>query len=476
MNYKDISYSESNPICTVDYNQQSIDILKNTEGKTIYVGNKSSDKSSCVGNYSKQTLTITSDTAGCSGSVSQNDETAGKISIVVSKNEEKQDRIIIYKINNIALIYIKQSANATDTINYYINIVTSTASGYAEIKFEQPSGAGATAGVSISKLAWGQYAEGPTDISNIEIVDASHAVDYRDISNYVILVDLNDNCTYTFSYLTFDLFGNEGKDGAGDMSTFTFYGYNVSKNTGSFSINEDITFQSGHTYELQWKDSSNIPNIFNLDPTDCSDNYIFKGFNWIGPLLQYKCSIVKNFSIECQDSQKQTLTVVENETDTGFTFYYRIQIQEDPSVLSDNERKAIINYIYDNMTKNIVGTQFITIKNKNYEEAHYYNYPNTTIQPNKDDEFTITTDKISVTYDKFDDLSSSFEKYKLYIKLAPILTIINDCCLTDEYFTLNGCTYKLCNTDEPFTYNAVYEYDNNGVKVVYLETVRQDVN
>lgn len=475
MNYKDISYSESNPICTVDYNQQSIDILKNTEGKTIYVGNKSSDKSSCVGNYSKQTLTITSDTAGCSGSVSQNDETAGKISIVVSKNEEKQDRIIIYNINNIALIYIKQSANVTDAINYYINIVTSTAAGYAEVKFEQPSEAGATAGVSISNLAWGQYADG-YNISEIEIVDGSHAVDYRDISNYVILVDLYDNCTYTFNYLTFDLLGNEGKDGAGDGSTFTFYGYNVSKNTGSFSINEDITFQSGHTYELQWKDSSNIPNIFNLDPTDCSDNYIFKGFNWIGPPLQYKCSIIKNFKIECQDSQKQTLTVVESETDTGFTFYYRIQIQEDPSVLSDTERKAIINYIYDNMTKNIDGTQFITIKNKNYD-ARYYNYPNTTIQPNKDDEFTITTDKISVTYDKFDDLSSSFEKYKLYIKLAPILTIINNCCLAKpEGFTLNGCTYKLCNTNEPFTYNAIYEYDNNGVKVVYLETAGQNVN
>lgn len=474
MNYKDISYSESNPICTVDYNQQSIDILKNTEGKTIYVGNKSSDKSSCVGNYSKQTLTITSDTDGCSGSVSQNDETAGKISIVVSKNEEKQDRIIIYKINNIALIYIKQSANATDAINYYINISTSTAAGVAEVKFEQPSEAGATASVSISNLAWGQYAEG-LDISNIEIVDASHAVDYRDISNYVILVDLNDNYTYTFSYLTFDLFGNEGKDGTGDMSTFKFYGYNVSKNTGSFSINEDITFQSGHTYELQWKDSSNIPNIFNLDPTDCSDNYIFKGFNWIGPCLQYKCIKEKTFQIDCLDDQKQTLTQVENVTDTGFTFYYRIQISES-SGLEDTERKAIINYINNNMTKNISGQQFIKIKNRSNEPI-YYNYPNATISPTKQDDFTIITDSIRVEYNKFYNItSSSFEKYRLYINLEPILTIINNCCLAKpEGFTINGWTYRLNNTEEPFTYHAVYEY-GNGNNVIYIGTVGQDVD
>lgn len=113
MSYKDISYSESNPICTVDYTYHSIDVLENTNGKTIYVGNKASDTLSCDGNYSKQALTITSDTAGCNGAISPiGDGTAGTISIVVSKNEAKQDRTIIYKINNIALIYIKQLANS----------------------------------------------------------------------------------------------------------------------------------------------------------------------------------------------------------------------------------------------------------------------------------------------------------------------------------------------------------------------------
>lgn len=474
MNYKDISYSESNPICTVESGQQTIDILKNTEGKTIYVGNKASDSLSCVGNYSKQTLTITSDTAGCSGTVSQNDETAGKISINISKNDKNQDRIIIYKINNIALIYIKQLANATDAINYYIHINVEANDKKAYVKFEQPTETGGEANVSIYNLTWVQTTYGQPDISKIEIIDGdgSDCVDFRNIANYVELVDLNDNYrTYAFKYLTFDLNGNEDDD-----SKYIFKGYLQKSTTGSFIMEEEITFQSGHTYQLQWKDSANIPNIFNLGTTPSSDNYIFKGFNWDGPPLQYTCIRETTFRIYYDDST-DPITQVKNATDNGFTFYYKIKIAED-SQLSSDERNKIRNYIYNNIDPDIsnCSQQYMVIKNHEYEILTACSKTANT-KADGEDNYTIITNKISVSYSDFYTISSPDDntKYRLYIKLYPIIQMIENVVNDKQFIEIDGVTYKLDQTfAEASTYHAIYEY--NGYNLSFLEIVGEDIN
>lgn len=469
MNYTEISYSESNPICTVESGQQTIDILKNTEGKTIYVGNKASDSLSCVGNYSKQALTITSDIEGCSGTVSQNDETAGKISINISKNDENQDRIIIYKINNIALIYIKQTANATDAINYYIHINTYIQATETEayVVFGQPTETGGKANVSIYNLTWEQTTYGQPDISKIEIIDGDDCEDFRDIANYVELVDLTDDYrTYAFKYLTFDLNGNEYDD-----SKYIFKGQLQKSTTGSFIMEEEITFQSGHTYQLQWKDSANIPNIFNLGTTPSSDKYIFKGFNWDGPPLQYVCPN-KTYKISFTNSN-DPMAVVTNGTENGFTFYYKIVITNIQSDLSDSERNKIRNYIYNNINPNISAIQYMTIKNKDYIALYYCDKFSTT-KDYGDNNYTIITNKISVSYSDFYTVSSPEDKTKnrLYITLNPIVTIIENNFRT---ITIDGITYELSRDfEEAVNYHAIYNY--NGYNLEFAETTYLDVN
>lgn len=267
----------------------------------------------------------------------------------------------------------------------------------------------------------------------------------------MVLVDLNDNNhKYTFGHLTFDLHGNES-----NTDKDIFYGNNIT-HMSDFYIEGGISFQDGHTYELQWKDSSNTSNIFKMDTTPSSDTYVFKGFKWVGSHLQYKCVLSKTYDIDIHDMTEAVPNGI-----TGFTFNYKITINEQ-TALSDEERRLIRDYIYENINPALSSTNYISlsrIDSVSDPVTFCSKYENNKIKEGDYDIITNKTDiKYSGTYFNPNDetlLNNIDSAGKLFIKIAPIVNIIIN---NFSSIKIGKITYNLKTTEINPNLDEAYEY------------------